>query len=306
MPSQYLQPSDYNVYGLPTSTTDQQVIQASAMVDAYLLRPEGLVWAPDYLGQPCYMASLVPEMTVESQGTITAGSLVTVTLTNPIQVYEDMIGDVVILDRGSKSPSLVEACVISAIPGPGQLTLYKVANDHGANCTMDFGLTILEEREVSGKRSITRVARPPLRLISGMGRYGYGRRLDQTMGMYNEVNLLAAIQAFGGPPLWVPFDVTQASISRRTQEIWVPAGLLLQYYSEVRLRYVSGYPTSGIPAPIKAATAKLIMAMVANPELIGQLKSIGAGDTKIERFAPSQLDADTLKMLNNYRMAIII
>ena len=304
MPSQYILPYEYVVYGLPTTTTVPQVTQASIMIDAYLMRPEGLVWSPDYLGQPCYMASLTPELTFTSAGTISPGSNVVVNLPQSIPLYEDMIGDVVILDRANSS--LVEACVISAIISPGQLQLYSVDNSHSAGCTMDFGLTITEERELPEKRSIARVARPPLRLISGMGRYGYGRRLDQVMGLYNEVNLLAAVQSFGGPPLWVPFPVVQASISRKTQEIWIPAGLLLAYYSEVRLRYVSGFPVTGIPQVIKQATAQIVNAIVQNPQLMGQIQSIGAGATKIARFAPSQLDKDTLHMLDTHRMLTVI
>lgn len=304
MPSRYVLPNEYPTYGLCDTTTDGQVYLASEMIDAYLMRPEGLVWSPDYLGQPCYMMALTPELTFTSSGTISPGSNVAVSLPEQIPLYNDMIGDVVILDRAN--PNLVEACVISAITSPGQLSLYSVANSHSANCTMDFGLTITEERELPEKRSIARVARPPVRLLSGMGRYGYGRRLDQTMGLYNEVNLLAAVQTFGGPPLWIPFDISQANISRKTQEVWVPAGLLLAYYSEVRLRYVSGYPVTGIPAIIKSATAQIVRALVSNPLLTGQLQSIGAGATKIARFAPSQLDTDTLAMLNTYRMLTVI
>jgi hypothetical protein len=306
MPSQYILPNEYVVYGLPTSTLDSQVVQASAIIDAYLMRPEGLVWSPDYLGQPCYMTALTPTQTFESTGTISPGSNVVVNLTENVVLYTDMIGEVVILDRGN--PALVEACVISALAtsGTGSITLFSVANNHSANCTIDFGLTIEEEKELPVKRSIMRTARPPVRLLSGLGRYGYGTRLSQQQGQYSEINLLAAIQTFGGPPLWVPFPVNQCGVSLKTNEIWVPAGLLLAYYSEVRLFYVSGFPVSGIPTIIKSATAQIISAVAQWPGFIGQLQSIGAGATKVARFAPSQLDRDTLTMLNTHRMLTLI
>ena len=306
MPSQYILPNEYSVYGLPTSTTVPQITQASSIIDAYLMRPEGLVWEPDYLGQPCYMAALTPTQTFESAGSISPGSNVVVNLTENVVLYQDMIGEVVIRDRGN--PSVTEACVISALAtsGTGSITFYSVANSHSSNCTIDFGLAIEEERELPQKRSIMRVARPPVRLLSGLGRYGYGTRLAQSMGQYAEVNLLAAIQTFGGPPLWIPFPVNQCGVSLKTQEIWVPAGLLLAYYSEVRLWYVSGFPVTGIPAIIKSATAQIVSALVQTPQLIGQLQSIGAGATKIARFAPSQLDRDTLHMLNTHRMLTVI
>jgi len=195
MPSRYILPNEYPVYGLPNTTTDPQVFQASALIDAYLQRPEGLVWLPDSLGQPAYMAALEPKLTLNSSGAITAGSKVTVPLAQNVLILSDMLGEVVILDRGSAN---VEACVISNV-GQGTITLLNVINSHSANCTIDTGLTIMEQRQLPAKRSIVRTMRPIVRLLSGMGRYGYGRRTDQTAGFYNEVNLLAAIQTFGGP-----------------------------------------------------------------------------------------------------------
>src|SRR5215469_15190633 len=119
MPSQYLKSNEYPVYGLPTTTTDPQVFQASALIDAYLQRPEGLVWLPDSLGQPAYMAALEPKLTLNSSGAITAGSKVTVPLAQNVLILSDMLGEVVILDRGSAN---VEACVISNV-GQGTITL---------------------------------------------------------------------------------------------------------------------------------------------------------------------------------------
>jgi len=304
MPSQYILPNEYSMYGLPTSTDLSQVYQASLLIDAYLRRPEGLVWEPDYTGQmPCYMAGLSPTATYNSTAAISPGSSVVISVPSYITASADMIGEVMILDRAASG--LVEACVITEMAA-GQITVASVANAHSASCTLEFGLTIFEEKSVSQKRSIARTSRPPVRLLSGMGRYGYGRRTDQEMGMFVEVNLLAAIQAFGGPPMWVPFNISQASVSLTTREVWVPAGILLAYFSEVRLRYVSGYPQKSIPPIIKQAAAQLVENFQQNPELVGQLKSIGAGSTKIERFAPSQLDLDTVSMLNTYRINMVI
>jgi len=303
MPSEYIQPSEYPVYGLPSSTTQSQVYEASLLVDAFLRRPEGMVWSPDWMGLPAYMAGLNPSLTFQSSGSITAGSKVAVPLTKNVPAWSDMIGEVVILDRSNQSA--VEACVITAMT-TGQITLGSVVNNHNPNCTIDFGLTIFEEKSLPSQRSITRTSRSPVRLLSGMGRYGYGRKTDQEMGMYNEVNLLAAIQAFGGPPMWVPFDVSQASVSYTTREVWVPAGILMAYFSEVRLRYISGFQYSALPPIIKQATAQIVSAFQANPELQGQLKSIGAGNTKIERFAPSQIDNDTRLELEQFRINLVI
>lgn len=300
MPSQYLTASDYIAYGLPTTTTDIQVQQASVLIDAYLQRPEGLVWLPDSLGQPSYMAGLEPKLTLNSAGAIAPGSKVTVTLSQNTLIMDDMIGEVVILDRGSKT--LVEACVVSGV-GQGYITLQSVINSHSANCTIDTGLTIMEQRELPAKRSITRVMRPIVRLLSGMGRYGYGRRTDQTAGMYNEVNLLAAIQTFGGPPLWEAFDPSKTGITSNIRELWIPAGILLAYFSETRLWYVSGWQYSSLPPIIKTATAQIITSLQSNPAGIpSNVKSYQAGQNKIEKFSASLLDNDIRVLLDAYRL----
>lgn len=43
MPSVYLQAADYCLFGLPETTEPQEVIRASALVNAYCLRPEGFI-----------------------------------------------------------------------------------------------------------------------------------------------------------------------------------------------------------------------------------------------------------------------
>ena len=143
-------------------------------------------------------------------------------------------------------------------------------------------------------------------MISGLGRYGYGRRTDQVAGIFNEVNLLAAIQAFGGPPMWEAFPANTAGISPSTQEIWIPAGILLAYFSDVRLWYVSGYQQSALPSPIKQATAMLINSLYSNPQFQGQISAIGAGNQKQQRFMASALDDDMKSMLNAYRVITVI
>ena len=299
MPSLYLVPSDYPAYGLPEQTTTLAQVQwASTLIDGYLERPEGLIYGVDYLNQACYMVGLPPQATWNSAGSIPAGNAIVVPLTQAYMTYIDMIGEVVILDRGT--PNLTEACVISAI-APGQITLASVRTEHSAGCTLEFGMTIFEERVLPSKRSIARVSRPPVRLISGLGRYGYGRRTDQQAGLFSEVNLLAAVQAFGGPPMWVPFDPIQASISYINRDVWIPAGLLLAYFSEVRLRYISGYISTALPPVVKQAAAQLIMAQNENPQLSGQIETVKAGQGQIQRFAASIFDHDVARMLNTLR-----
>ena len=56
MPSVYLEAGDYVTYGVPNATA-QQVIQASAIIDGWLNRPDGLIFTLDENNQPNAMAA---------------------------------------------------------------------------------------------------------------------------------------------------------------------------------------------------------------------------------------------------------
>lgn len=297
MPSQYLAGADLLAYGVSGATL-AQVTQASAIVDSFLQRKEGCVWAVDFNGDPCYMAALSPLVTLTNTAAIFPGPSVVVPYVGATLGVEN-IGDVVVIDRGT--PMSTEACVISAISS-GTLTLLSVKTSHAASTTVDLGLHIYEQVGLPSNRSIARVAKfPNIRLLSGMGRYGYGRRTDQFRGQFAEFNLLATVQSFGGPPQWIPWDVTQADIASTTGEIWVPAGLLLSYFSEVRLRYVAGWSAASLPAQIKQATAQIILAMGDIP-LTAAVKGVRDDTTglAVARFGPTLVSADTANMLTPF------
>ncbi len=298
MASLYLLPQDYAAFGLKPTTTADQVQRASAFIDGYLKRAEGLVWLPDASGAPAYMAAPSPQMTLHSAGAIPTGNSIAVPYAGPA-FDNNIIGEVVVLDRGN--PGAVEACVISAV-APGQVTLSGVKFPHAAGATLDFGLVITEERQLPNERSVARVAATPvMRLLSGLGRYGYGRRSEQKAGDIEEFNLLATVSSFGGPPLWVPWDVGSASVSPFTGEIWVPAGVLLAYYSEVRIRYVGGWSQAGLPGAIKQACAN-ITAVLQETGLGANIRARGSKDgIRTEKFENTLIDADTRQMLEPYR-----
>lgn len=300
MPSTYLIDSDLAAYGVPNATP-QQVQAASAAVDAYLGRPEGMVWTPDFNGAPAYMAAPTPMMTLTASGSIAAGQNVVVPVTGGY-LSPDTLGEVLILDRGT--PNKTEACVVSAV-GPSSVTLLSVATSHTGPVTLEAGLVLMEERALPANRSVTRVSRTPVaRLISGVGRYAFGRRSEQFAGSYADMNLLATMQAFGAP-VWTPFNVSDASVSAGTGDVWVPPGMAVAYFSDVRLRYVAGYPTAGLPSPIKQAVASLITTQGNFPELSGNIKKVTAGKSSVERFADSVLDADTKALLEPYRTNLL-
>lgn len=299
MPSQYLKLQEAGAFGL-TSPTDQQVIAASALLDAWLKRPEGLVWAPDSIGQPCYMAALSSQFNFALQAGIAPGQNVPVTLNGPVAMLN--VGDVLILDRANAN--LVEACTIATMVGStGQtaITFQDVMNAHTTSSTVESGLVIEEKRQMPASRPLTMCSRTPLlRIISGVGRYAYGRRGDAANYNMEQFNLLAALSKFGGPPIW---ELWQQPLNNcwdaTTGQVWVPAGIMLAYYSEVKLRYISGFQANAIPQMVKFACAQL-MSAIANQPGLGNVKTFKAGDTSVTNFIASALSADTRAELRPY------
>jgi hypothetical protein len=296
MGSNYLQ-GVTDGYGLPATLAPGLAELASTIVDSYLKRPEGLIYTVDNNGNPCAMSAATPSFTYTLQGTIAPGTNVVVSVTPPL-VKPDMVGEVLVIDFGI--PNIVEACVVVSTTGNNQITLGTVQFAHAAQAKADVGRVITEDRNCPSKRSIVRVAKWPIvSVLSLLGRYAYGRRSDQVGGLYQEMNLLASVQTFGGPPMWVPIAIAQASWSDATGEIWVPAGMLLAYYSDVRVKYVTGFPSP--PDPVVRATAKIASDLNNTAGIAGQIKMISAGDTRIQKFSASTIDDNVKGLLEPYR-----
>lgn len=303
MPSAYLQPTDYAAFGVPNATA-AQVTQASVLIDAFLRRPDGLIYVPDANGNPAYMQSRAPEFSFQAQAAFGPGNAVQVAVTGPVGVLN--VGDAVVLDRANKER--LETVQISAISG-NVLTLgtngaqmpQGVQFAHAQACTIETGLVITEQRYMPKMRStIILSATPVSRVIGGTGRYAYGRRGDAGGSNVDDYNLLAAVTQFGGPPVWEVWPAnTAAGIDARTGQIWVPAGIMLAYYSEVRVRYVAGYQYANLPDTVQLACAQLVTA-IANDPGVGNFSAVQAGDTKLARFAASNLSDDVKAMLQPF------
>jgi hypothetical protein len=298
VPSTYLEEGDYANYGVPSGTTAAQVTAASAIIDAYLKRPEGLVWNPDAQGNPAYMAAPAPALTQTTGSAIEPGSNVQVPVSGGIQALS--VGEALILDRSNSEA--VEAVAIASIQlTPPVLTLQSVVNAHSSGATLDKGLTILQHKFMPSGRPLTTLAYTPImRLLSGQGRYGYDRRGAASRYQVDEFNLLASLSHFGGPPAWELFPISNTGVDPQSGQVWVPAGVMLAYYSEVNIWYVAGFQYANLPAEIKAACASLIAAALNVPPL-GNVKSYKAGDTAITLFAASLLSDDMKAQLNPYR-----
>ncbi|MFZ6727348.1 hypothetical protein ACO0K2_17790 [Undibacterium sp. MH2W] len=312
MPSAYIQPADYSAYGLPATTTAAQVIAASALIDAYLARPTGLVWMPDGAGNPAYMAGMNPDLTMTANAAFSSGASVRVAVSGPAQMLQ--VGDCVVLDRAN--PTITETVQVTGIDvstGMVILTLGSTAANqpqgvqfnHAQGCTIESGLVITESRYVaSGRSAVMLGCTPTVRVIGGTGRYSYGRRGDSGASNMDDFNLLASINKFGGPPAWEIWPAnTSAGINVQTGELWVPAGMMLAYYSEVKVRYVAGFSYASLPAVIKQATAQLV-ADLSQSGALANFKTYKAADTQMERFASSNISDDVKMMLEPYRSRI--
>jgi hypothetical protein len=304
MPSAYLQPADYAAFGAASATADQ-ITQASTLIDAYLLRPQGLVYAVDGNGQPAYMAALAPDLTLKSVSAFGPGNGVQVQVTGPLSALQ--VGDCVVLDR--QNSEITETVQVTGINGQ-VATLGSLASNlptgvaftHGADCTMETGMLISEARYVPRQRSEIVLGNTPVaRIVGGTGRYAYGRRGDAGYSNMDDFNLLSAVTQFGGPPVWELWPAnTPAGIDAPTGKVWVPAGVMLAYYSEVNVSYLAGYSYARLPDVVKMACGRIVTALAQDPG-IGNFRSVAAGDTKLERFASSNIDADTKAMLQPFR-----
>jgi hypothetical protein len=304
MPSVYLQPGEYAAYGAPSNTTAGQVSQASVLIDAHLKRLEGLVWSPDSAGNPAWMTALTPRLSLTAPGAIAPGSNVVVPVTGGIQSIA--IGDALILDRSNNGAS--EVVVVGGMTtSPATVTLVSVVNAHSVGALLDQGMVLKQHLFMPQDRPVKNLAYTPVvRLLSGQGRYAYGRRGDSSRYMVDEFNLLASLTAFGGPPAWEFFPLQNTGIDPETGQIWVPAGVMLAYYSEVNIWYVAGFAQANIPDAVKFACAQLITAAAGYPELQGNVKSFRAGDTQIQKFSASLLSDDSKRQLDPFRAKLFV
>jgi len=297
MPSAYLQTADLATYGV-SGATAQQITAASQLIDSYLYRPAGMVYTAGVDGTPVYMSALAPELSFTASAGFGPGSNVVIPVTGPTSLLE--VGDCIVIDRANAS--VVESCQVIFISG-NQLTLASVQYTHATSAVLETGLLIQEKRYAPKNRTeIVLSMIPVVRVVGGTGRYGYGRRGDQASYNMDNFNLLASLSKFGGPPAWEIWPAnTAAGIDPGTGMLWVPAGVMLAYYSEIKVRYVAGFTYAALPSGVKQACANIINTQVLFPELNGNIQTLKTGAGQITRFKDTVLDADTRAMLDPYK-----
>ncbi len=303
MPALYLQGADLVAYGV-ASATAPQIQQASSLIDTFLARREGLLYGVDGAGSPAYMLGLNASYSLTLTAPLAPGTAVSAVVTGPTGMIQ--VGSVFVIDVAT--PSLTENLVVQSVTGQ-TLIFASVQFAHSAGATLSDGLLIAEQRTMPQNRPITQLSRWPIVSVpSGVGRYGYQRRGDDGYSNIDTYNLLAVMSKFGGPPAWEPFTPQANSIDPLTGQFWVPAGVLLAYYTEVRVHYVAGWTYASLPSDIKQACANIINAATAQANVPGNVQKYAAGTFSIQRFAAQRgeinsalIDDDTKVLLSPYR-----
>ena len=289
----YLQSADYAAYGVPDAQA-WQVDQASRRVDAYLGRPEGLLWSADANGQPAWMTGLTPSRSFPLPASLSPGTNVQVTVPYA-RFTAQTVGEVVVLDRSNNS--LAEACVVTAVLG-NTLTLAAVQFPHAAQVPTEFGLTVLLPSRVAGYgRRAVRLPRSPLvQILSGVGRYAY----DSRAGCQG-VSIASAITGGVAAQPWAAFDLSNCAIDYDSGTLALLPGTPQGGFNEVTIRYVAGWQYATLPEAIKRATATLVRNAADSADMPANFRVMKAGDATIERFGPGgTLDADTRALLQPY------
>lgn len=143
----------------------------------------------------------------------------------------------------------------------------------------------------------------PTALIGASGRYGYTRQ-DMSIAypdLFSFINPLNLLTLFGGPAPWTPIDITQTDYDPKTGELWIPAGLQLQRYSEVILVYNSGYSPWNIPPAIKNVCASIVKRALASDGTTGLMNLMVSQAGVNAKFAQKYIDPTLDAMLQPFR-----
>lgn len=140
-------------------------------------------------------------------------------------------------------------------------------------------------------------------LIGASGRYGYTRQ-DMSIAypdFWSFINPLNLLTLFGGPAPWVPIDITQTDYDKKTGELWIPAGLQLQRYSEILVQYNSGYSPIAMPGAIKLVTAAIVKRALASDGTTGLMQLMVSQAGVNASFSKQWVDPTLDAMLQPYR-----
>ncbi len=145
-------------------------------------------------------------------------------------------------------------------------------------------------------------------ILACSGRYTYGRR--SAFAVYPDLNYginpLMIATFFGGPPNFVPIDVSSIDWDRESQsgECWVPAGIYLSQYNEVTICYNAGYDPLNMPPKIKDACAAICRNFLARGGGTTALRGISGQGMVNFQLAPSDIDDTVERWLAPFKNVI--
>lgn len=300
--SEYLLSSDYTNYGLPAGTDAADVRSASALIDGYLERPEGLVWTPDVTGQPCFMAGATAMRTWKPALPIAPGSSVVVTLDSVPPA--SILGEAVVLDNASAT--VRETSVVTTING-ADVTFDTIRYAHIAQAPIKSGLVIAERRNVGYQGPVAFLSRTPVARLLSIGSRWDRSSIREPSLSDDGAGYLAGFSSgigvapgFGAGPQWSLIDPTMVDCDVDTGKLNVR---IMGARNEVRVCYLAGWAIDQLPEIIKQVTAKLTLAVAnADPDLPANVKLYKAGDTAIQKFADSMFGEDMIRQLEPFKI----
>jgi hypothetical protein len=140
-------------------------------------------------------------------------------------------------------------------------------------------------------------------ILAASGWYGYVRR-DQSQ-TYPDLNALINPQnflsLFGGPPPWIAIDCTNLDYDAKTGQLWVPAGLQLQRYSEIWVTYNAGFDPRAMPKQIKMACAAITKNLMAKGNGTTGILSASLGRAAFNvTMTPDIIDLNVQRLLRSF------
>jgi hypothetical protein len=134
---------------------------------------------------------------------------------------------------------------------------------------------------------------PVLKLLAVNGRFTPGRRNNRRLTS-GGLDYLTIAAVSGSPPRWTPLDINGIDLVPATGEAWLPTGLFLISWSQVRVSYIAGFPT--IPNRVKMALAEILHTISSKGQSdlmrlgVGRLTRQFASDTFLTRQAEQFLE----------------
>jgi hypothetical protein len=151
-----------------------------------------------------------------------------------------------------------------------------------------------ERNKLPQGRPVTRVTYTPLAAAQGATSPFIGVRVRIALPRGpNAATLAEMLAPFGGPPAWVDLDASQVDYNAATGEIWLPAGLFGNSYSEAELTYTAGYTEA--PDSVKLACAQMIRNIESHPA--ANVRAAQLDQLQLEYFTGSLLDDDVRRLL---------